>query len=100
MARMERSSEIHVPMERVFGYVADPSHLPEFWPSMMEVKDVEPLPNGGHRFRWLYKMAGMRFEGASECVEYVPNQGFVGKYTGDIEGTATWTFLPKAGARG
>jgi uncharacterized protein YndB with AHSA1/START domain len=97
MARVERSSEIHAPVERVFGYVADPSHLPEFWPSMMDVKDVHPLPNGGHRFRWVYKMAGMSFEGTSECVEYVPNQRFVGKYTGGIEGTATWTFLPEAG---
>ncbi len=97
MAKMERSIVIHAPVEKVFGYAADPSNLPEFWPSMMEVKDVQPLPNGGHRFRWVYKMAGMRFEGTSEDVEYVPNQRFVQKSRGGVEGTATWTFLPEAG---
>jgi uncharacterized protein YndB with AHSA1/START domain len=97
MAKVERSIVIHAPVERVFGYVADPSNLPEFIPSMMEVKDVQPLPNGGHRYRWVYKMAGMRFEGTSEDVEYVPNQRLLAKYTGGIEATLTWTFLPEAG---
>jgi hypothetical protein len=42
-------------------------------------------------------MAGMRFEGTSEDVEYVPNQRVVQKSRGGIEGTVTWTFLPEAG---
>lgn len=97
MAKVERSVVIHAPVEKIFGFAADPAHLPEFWPSMIAVKDVQPLPNGGHRFRWVYKMAGMRFEGASEDVEYVPNERLLQQSRGGIESTITWTFLSEAG---
>jgi uncharacterized protein YndB with AHSA1/START domain len=94
MAKVERSMEIQAPVEKVFGYAAVPSHLPEFWPSMVEVKDVQPLPNGGHRFGWVYQMAGMRFDGTSEDIEYVPNQQMVQKTRGGIDSTINWTFQP------
>jgi uncharacterized protein YndB with AHSA1/START domain len=94
---VEQSIVIHAPVEKVFGYAADPSHLPKFWPSMQEVSDVQPLPNGGHRFHWVYQMAGMRFEGTSETVEYMPNQQLIQKGKGGIESTVTWTFLSEAG---
>lgn len=97
MANVERSVVIHAPVEKVFGFAAMPSHLPKFWSSMVEVTDVEPLPNGGHRFRWVYKMAGMRFEGTSEDVEYVPDQRIIQQSRGGIESTVTWTFLSDAG---
>lgn len=97
MATVEQSVTVHAPVEKVFSFAAAPTHLPEFWPSMVEVKDVEPLPNGGHRFRWVYKMAGMRFEGTSEDVEYVPNQQVIQRSRGGIESTVTWTFLSEAG---
>lgn len=97
MATVERSVVMHAPVETVFGFAAAPAHLPEFWPSMVAVKDVQPLPNGGHRFGWVYKMAGMRFEGTSEDVEYVPNQQLVQQSRGGIESTVTWTFLSEAG---
>ncbi|HEV7127478.1 MAG TPA: SRPBCC family protein [Ktedonobacterales bacterium] len=96
MARVERSIVIHAPVERIFNYTAVPSNLPEFWTSLIEVKDVQPLPNGGSRYRWVYKMGGMRFEGTSEDVECVPNQRRVAKSTGGIESTVTWTFAPEA----
>lgn len=94
MAKVERSMEIQAPVEKVFGYAAVPSHLPEFWPSMVEVKDVQPLPNGGHCFGWVYHMAGMRFDGTSEDIEYVPNQQMVQKTRGGIDSTINWTFQP------
>jgi uncharacterized protein YndB with AHSA1/START domain len=96
MAQVERSVLIQAPVEKVFSFAADPSHLTEFWPSMMEVKDIQPLPSGGHRFHWVYQMAGMRFEGASDDVEYLPNQQLVQKGKGGIESTITWTFQSEA----
>lgn len=93
MAKVERGVVIHAPVEKVFGFAADPSHLPEFWTSMIEVKDVQPLPNGGHRFRWVYQMAGMRLDGTSEDVEYMPNQRLIQKSRGGIDSTVSWTFL-------
>lgn len=97
MATVERSVVIHAPVQQVFDYAAVPTHLPEFWPSMIEVKDVQSLSNGGHRFRWVYQMAGMRFEGTSEDVEYAPNQRLTQKSRGGIESTITWFFLPEDG---
>ncbi len=96
MANAERNIVIRTPVEKVFDYAADPAHLPEFWPSMIEVRDVQPLANGGHRFHWVYKMVGMRFEGTSDDVEYMPNQRLIQKSRGGIESTITWTFQPEA----
>lgn len=97
MAKVDRSVVIQAPVEKVFGYAAVPSHLPEFWTSMIEVNDIQPLANGGHRFHWVYQMAGMRFDGTSEDVEYAPNQQLVQKGRGGIESTISWTFLSEAG---
>ena len=95
MVKGEITITINAPVEKVFDYVNEPTNLPEIWPSMVEVKDVQRLPNGGTSFQWVYKMAGMRFEGTTEDTEYVPNQRVVSKSTGGIESTFTWTFQPE-----
>ena len=69
MTTIERSIVIKAPVREVFSYLEDPVHLPEIWPSMVEVKEVKPLPKGGYRYHWLYKMAGMKFEGETETLE-------------------------------
>jgi uncharacterized membrane protein len=97
MAELKKTVTINAPVEKVFGYLEDPTNLPEIWPSMVEAKDVQRLPNGGTSYRWVAKMAGMRFEGTSEYTEYVANQRIVDKTKGGIEGTITWTFQPNAG---
>ena len=96
MAKVEKTITINAPVEKVFGYVEEPANLPEIWPSMVEAKDVQRLPNGGTSFRWVYKMAGVRFEGTSEDTEYVANRRVVSKSKGGIESTITWTFQPEA----
>ena len=63
MARAKRDIVINAPVEKIFGYIRQPTNVPEFWPSLLEVKDVEQLPDGRYRYKWAYKMAGMRFEG-------------------------------------
>jgi len=97
MAKVEKTITINAPVEKVFGYVEEPANLPEIWPSMVEAKDVQRLPNGGTSSRWVYKMAGVRFEGTSEDTEYVANQRIVSKTKGGIESTMTWEFQPEAG---
>jgi uncharacterized membrane protein len=88
---------IEAPVKDVWAYLDDPVHLPEIWPSVVEVKDVERLANGGHRFHWLYKMAGMRFEGDSETVEFEPERHFLQKSSGQIPSSFDWTFMPEDG---
>jgi uncharacterized protein YndB with AHSA1/START domain len=97
MAKVEKTITIDAPVEEIFEYISEPTKLPEIWPSMVEAKDVQRLPNGGTKFRWVYKMAGVRFEGISEDTEVVPNQRAVSKTKGGIESTITWTFRPEAG---
>jgi carbon monoxide dehydrogenase subunit G len=94
----ERSITIEQPIETVFEYVADPLHLLPIWPGLAEITNVKPLPAGGYTFSYVYYLAGMRFEGRSEFVEFVPKMRIVCKLTGGIEGTLTFKFQPVASA--
>ena len=97
MEKIEKTIIIDAPVEKVFGYWAEPTNRPEVWPSLVEVEDVQPLPNGGASYRWVYKMAGVRLQGTSETIEYVANQRIVDKSMGGIESTLAWTFQPEGG---
>jgi uncharacterized protein YndB with AHSA1/START domain len=94
---IEKSIVIEAPVNEVFTYLTQPLHLPEIWPSMVEVKDVETMPKGGHHYHWVYKMAGMRFEGESETLEFEPDRHFVSKTTGQIPATFDYKFTPENG---
>ena len=93
MATIKKSIKINAPVEKVFEYCI-PENLPEIWPSLVEVKNIKELPNGGHSFDWVYKMAGMRLNGSSENIEYVPNERTAARTSGGIESTVTWEYQP------
>jgi uncharacterized protein YndB with AHSA1/START domain len=95
---IEKSILIDAPPEKVFAYMNEPEHMLEYWPSMVEVRDATQLPNGGWRYHWIYKMAGVRLEGDSEAVEFEPDKHFVVKNTGQIPSTFDWTFAPENGS--
>ena len=95
MRKAVKSITIKSPVAKIFDYISEPTNLPEIWPSLMEIKDVQRLPDGNINNRWVYKMAGMRFEGTSEGVDYVVNQRIVSKTKGGIESTQTWIFQPE-----
>ncbi len=92
MARVEKEITVIAPIEQVFNYIMEPANLPEFWPSVLEIKNVKSLPNGGYSGQWLYKMAGVTFEGSGENTEVVPNQWLVMETRGGIKSRITWTF--------
>ncbi len=96
MAKVEKTITIKAPVEKVFSFIK-PTNLPEIWPSLVETKDVQQLPNGGYSNRWVYKMAGIRLEGSSEDIEYVTNERVVSRTKGGVESTQTWIFQPDAG---
>ena len=95
MRKAVKSITIKSPVEKIFDYISEPTNLPEIWPSLMEIKDVQRLPDGNINNRWVYKMAGMRFEGTSEGVEHVTNKRIVSKTKGGVESTQTWMFQPE-----
>ncbi|MFC1922805.1 SRPBCC family protein [Chloroflexota bacterium] len=92
MAIVTKTININAPVEKIYSYIQVPNNLLEIWPSMIEVKDIQPLPNGGNKYGWVYKMAGMRFEGLSEDTEIVTNQRAVSKTEGGIDSEITWEF--------
>jgi uncharacterized membrane protein len=97
MAKITKSITINAPVDKVYAFMSVPTNLPEIWPSMIEVKDVQPSPAGGYNFGWVYKMAGMRFEGASETTESITNQRTVTKSTKGIQSTFVWMYEPEDG---
>ena len=96
MARIERDIAIDAPVEKVFAYYASPDHLTA-WAHMVDVTDVQKLPNGGYSFGWTYNLSGMRVDGTVEDIELVTNQRRVSKTKGAIDLTLTARFQPEDG---
>jgi uncharacterized protein YndB with AHSA1/START domain len=92
MAKIVKSTTIKAPADKIFEYVETPANVPEYWPSLLEVKDVEPLAGGGYKYGWVYKMAGIRFEGHTVTTEFIPNQRTVSESEGGVSSTVTWTY--------
>jgi len=92
LARVEKEVIVNAPVEKVFSYISEPNNLLEFWPSLVEIKDVQSLPNGGYSARWVYKMAGMRFDGTGEYTQVIPNHWIIIETKGGVSSTITWTF--------
>ncbi|MFC1963648.1 SRPBCC family protein [Chloroflexota bacterium] len=95
MARVEKSTTINAPLEKVFNYIAEPTNLLEIWPSLIDVKDVYWIVTG-RRARWAYKMAGILFEGTAEDSEYKVNDRIVTETKQGIRSTIAWIFKPDA----
>ena len=96
MAIIGEAVTINAPVEKIFNYISTPNNLPEFWPSLVEVTDIESLPNGGYKARYVYKMAGVSFKGTGEYTEIVPNQSLVIVTKGGIKSILTWTLRSQA----
>ncbi|MFC1988486.1 SRPBCC family protein [Chloroflexota bacterium] len=86
------AATINAPIEKIFNYVGTPSNLPEFWPSLVEVTDIKPVSEGRYEAKYVYKMAGIRFNGTGEYTEAVPNKSLVIVTKGGIKSILTWTF--------
>ena len=89
MAKSAKHIVINAPVEKIFAYMNDPDNLLGIYPSMLEVKDVQLLPNGGASFKFIYKVAGIHMEGFSEDTEFGLNQRTVSKVSGGFEGWVT-----------
>jgi uncharacterized protein YndB with AHSA1/START domain len=94
MATITKEITIKAPPKEVYGFFEDPTHLPEIWPSMIEVTNVEILKEGGYRYHWMYKMAGKKFTGTTVTKQFIPFEHIVDKVEGEIPGTFDWKFFP------
>lgn len=93
---IEKQVLIDAPVEAVFAYHSDPENLPEIWPSLIEVTDVERSPDGQvESFGWVYKMAGVRFNGHAEFTAYEQDSRTVVETRGGIRGRMETIFEPE-----
>jgi carbon monoxide dehydrogenase subunit G len=68
MAHVQRNVSIKAPMDKVFNYITDPMSSEEWSPGIEKISGV--VGKGvGRREKWVYKMAGMRFNGESVVQE-------------------------------
>lgn len=94
MATLERTITVQASPEHVFRFVDDPHHLMAVLPGLLDVCNVQRLPNNGRRFKWTYKMAGVHFEGFCETTDYLFGQREVSQTHGGITSTIAWTLRP------
>jgi uncharacterized membrane protein len=98
MQTITRDIVVNAPQQQVCSFLVDPHNLAEIWPSIEEVKSVKKTRNNsGFKFNWLYKMAGVPFEGKCETIEYTPYERIVIKSTKGLDSTMTWSLKPVPG---
>jgi len=115
MFTVENQIVIDAPIDHVFAIDADPAHMPEYIPSVVDVDvpawSADPV---GAVFRVRYGFAGMRFDSEAAVVGYARNERFEFKAQGRVGEAVqvntyraldsgatevTWhlTFTPKSG---
>jgi uncharacterized membrane protein len=95
MKTIVRDIQVDAPVDRVFDFLVDPNNLPEIWPNIIEVKSIKKSKdNPGFNFNWVYKMAGLPFEGKGETIEYTPYERLAVKTNKGLDSTITWRFQP------
>jgi len=92
MISVSEDLRIEAPVEDVYEYMDDPHNHAEVTPSISDVRNVEPLDNGGKRLEHTYTMAGIGVDGALEEVEHVENELMRFEMTGELEGRITLRF--------
>ena len=97
MVTIKKQIHIDAPVEKVFEFATKPENIPEFWPSLIKVYNIERSPTKGNNYDWQYKMAGMRFNGHSETTEYVPNEHLVAVTEEGIRSKFTWDYRAENG---
>ena len=97
MAVWKDSILIDASPEDVFAYVDDPTELPTWLPSMIEVRNV--IGTGlGQQYEYTYKMAGLLLRGQNIVVEHVPNERGLHQVIGMI--SALWDYSVEPHADG
>jgi len=93
--KLRKCTFIEASPAKVFGYLMDPAHLLEIWPSMVEVSNIKSNPEGAHSFDWTYKIAGLRFHGHAETVEIQLDRLRLVRNASGIQSTFRWSFEPR-----
>ncbi|WP_251329549.1 SRPBCC family protein [Haloplanus pelagicus] len=90
MFTVEKRIGIDSPPAEVFSFLDDPRNHVKITPSLVDVSDIEALPNGGKRAKYRYALAGVDLVGQVEDVERSPERRLVQKLSGAISGTISY----------
>ncbi len=58
----------------------------------MEISNIQEKADGKKSYDWVYKMGGMKFNGKSETVEFIPNKRIVVNNPKGIKSKFTWDY--------
>jgi carbon monoxide dehydrogenase subunit G len=96
---MEVSHSITIdrPVSDVFAYLDDPENHVAITPSLAEVRNVQPLDNGGKRVEHTYRMASISLDGELEETTHHPDDRMVFKMRGDLSGEIEIEFSESPG---
>jgi len=92
MIEVSESVTIDAPVERVFAFMDDPENHLTVTPSLADVRNVEPLDNGGKRLEHTFRMAGISLDGELEEVERAENERILFEMRGQLSGEIELTF--------
>lgn len=95
--KFETTTYIDAPSERVFEFINTPENDLGYISGLVEVDDIEELQNGGHRYDYVYKLAGIKLDGTVEITECEPNEHLVAEMSGPMRGTVTYAFSREEG---
>jgi hypothetical protein len=92
MSKIEKRVCVGPCIERLFTYVPEAAGVAQHWPGLLEVGEVERLPDGGALARWLYKMTGVIFEDWDARTEPLVGCARSSVVLGDIACAIKWSF--------
>ncbi len=93
MVRVADSISIDASAQRVFQYLDEPENHATITPALSDVRNVEPLDNGGKQLEYTYRMAGVPIQGQlTQTVHEPPSRhtfvlesGITGELSFEIE---------------
>ena len=83
--------------ETVFAFLDDPENHAAITPGLTDVRDVEPLANGGKRLSYTYRMAGMGIDGEIVQTVHDPPERHAFELRGRLTGTIDLRLAPVDG---
>ena len=85
MARIEKSIEIKVPVEKVWAVCSDIEGYPKFMETVKEVKRT-----GDRTSHWKLEPGGRAMECDAETTEIIEQKRLVWRSTGDFQSEGSW----------
>jgi len=96
MTEISKEILIDVEVKDVFDFILKPMKVSSIWPNLVQVSNEKPLPNGGYKFNWKYKFAGVSFKGDAHHSDIAKNQWITLVTTGSVSCSVTFAFRREA----